>query len=156
MSTIRTPKRPPKPTKAPSGSPFATDVTIADLLKRLGNIPANRVRLHPTPGTATEKDLLEILDRENRPCELVEGTLVEKPMGFEESEIAGTISHSIGSIRRGLANWGSSPAPTVPSSSLPDWFASPTLPLPPGIASQTASGPRRRFLRSLPIWPLKS
>ena len=95
MSTIRTPKRPPKPTKAPSGSPFASDVTIADLLKRLGNIPANRVRLHPTPGTATEKDLLEVLDRENRLCELVEGTLVEKPMGYEESEIAGTILTSI-------------------------------------------------------------
>ncbi|HKI17849.1 MAG TPA: Uma2 family endonuclease [Isosphaeraceae bacterium] len=88
MSTIRTPKRPPKPTKVSSRSPFATDVTIADLLKRLGNIPANRVRLHPTPGTATEKDLLEVLDHENRPCELVDGTLVEKPMGYEESVIA--------------------------------------------------------------------
>ncbi len=95
MSTIRTPKRPPKPTKVSPRSPFASDVTIADLLKRLGNIPANRVRLHPTPGTATEKDLLEILDRENRLCELVEGTLVEKPMGYEESEIAGTILTSI-------------------------------------------------------------
>jgi len=65
--------------------------TIADLLKRLGNIPANRVRLHPTPGTATEKDVIEVLDRENRPCELVEGTLVEKPVGYKESEIAGLI-----------------------------------------------------------------
>jgi Uma2 family endonuclease len=100
MSTIRTPKRPPKPTKAPSGSPFATDVTIADLLKRLGNIPANRVRLHPTPGTATEKDLLDVLDHENRPCELVEGTLVEKPMGIDESEIAGTIHMAVKSFVR--------------------------------------------------------
>ncbi len=58
MSTIRTSERPPKATKALPRSPFATDVTVADLLKRLGNIPANRVRLHPTPGTATEKDLL--------------------------------------------------------------------------------------------------
>ena len=49
--------------------------TIADLLTRLGNVPANRVRLHPTPGTATEKDLIRVLDHENRPCELVEGTL---------------------------------------------------------------------------------
>ena len=62
--------------------------TIGDLLKRLGDIPARRVRLHPTPGTATEKDVIEILDREKRPCELVEGTLVEKPVGFEESDIA--------------------------------------------------------------------
>jgi Uma2 family endonuclease len=88
MSTVRAPKRPPKGTKVSPRSPFATDVTIADLLKRLGNIPANRVRLHPTPGTATEKDLLEVLDRENRPCELVDGTLVEKPMGYEESVLA--------------------------------------------------------------------
>src|SRR5580692_11216784 len=87
MSTVRTPKRPPKTTKVSPASPFATDVTIADLLKRLGNIPANRVRLHPTPGTATEKDLLALLDRENRPCELVDGTLVEKAIGFEESLI---------------------------------------------------------------------
>jgi Uma2 family endonuclease len=98
MSTVRTPKRPPKATKVPSPSPLATDVTVADLLKRLGNIPANRVRLHPTPGTATEKDLLEVLDRENRPCELVDGTLVEKPMGIDESEIAGTIHMAVKSF----------------------------------------------------------
>ena len=91
MSTIRTPKRPAKAAKVSPPSPFAADVTIADLLKRLGNIPANRVRLHPMPGTATEKDLLEVLDHKNRPCELVEGTLVEKPMGINEAEIAGTI-----------------------------------------------------------------
>src|SRR5271166_4211993 len=95
MSTIRSPKPPRKAIKVSSHSPFATDVTIADLLKRLGNIPANRVRLYPTPGTATEKDLLEVLDHENRLCELVEGTLVEKPMGYEESEIAVTILTSI-------------------------------------------------------------
>ena len=91
MSTVRTPKHQPKPSKVPPPSPFASDVTIADLLKRLGNIPANRVRLHPTPGTATEKDLLALLDRENRPCELVDGTLVEKAIGFEESLIVGNI-----------------------------------------------------------------
>ena len=65
--------------------------TIGDLLKRLGNIPPGRVRLRPFPGTATEKDVLQVLDDENRPCELVEGTLVEKPMGYEESEIAGLL-----------------------------------------------------------------
>ncbi len=91
MSTTRTPKHLPKPTQISPRLPFATDVTIADLLKQLGGIPANRVRLHPTPGTATEKDLLAVLDHENRPCELVEGTLVEKPMGFDESRIAGII-----------------------------------------------------------------
>ncbi|HEV3167553.1 MAG TPA: Uma2 family endonuclease [Isosphaeraceae bacterium] len=62
--------------------------TVADLLRRLGNIPARRVRLDPSPGKATEQDLLAIHDREKRLLELVEGVLVEKPMGFDESEIA--------------------------------------------------------------------
>jgi Uma2 family endonuclease len=75
----------------PRSFPITETATIGDLLKRLGNIPAERVRLHPTPGTATERDVLDVLDRENRPCELVEGTLVEKTMGYEESAIAGLL-----------------------------------------------------------------
>jgi Uma2 family endonuclease len=75
-------------------------VTIADLLKRLGNIPASRVRLDPSPGTATEKDVIKVLDRENRPCELVDGTLVEKSMGYEEAEIAVSIIILLGSFVR--------------------------------------------------------
>ena len=75
-------------------------VTIADLLARLGNVPASRVRLSPTPGTATEKDLLKVLDHENRPCELVEGTLVEKALGFNESEIAAQIITLLNSFVR--------------------------------------------------------
>jgi Uma2 family endonuclease len=60
-------------------------LTVADLLKLLGDVPPERVRLRPTPGTATEADVLAVLDHENIPCELVEGTLVEKAMGYEES-----------------------------------------------------------------------
>jgi Uma2 family endonuclease len=76
----------------PSDSPpLANTATIGDLLYRLGKIPAERVRLHPYPGTATEDDVIKVLDDENLPCELVEGTLVEKPMGYEESEIAGLL-----------------------------------------------------------------
>jgi Uma2 family endonuclease len=62
----------------------ATD-TIADLLERLGGIAAKRVRSQPPPGTATERDVIEVHDRENRLFELVDGTLVEKIMGFDES-----------------------------------------------------------------------
>ena len=58
------------------------------------------MRLHPTPGTATEKDVIKVLDRENRPCELVDGTLVEKAMGYEESRIAVTIIILLGSFVR--------------------------------------------------------
>ncbi len=62
--------------------------TVADLLARLGDIPAHRVRFQPIPGTATERDVIDVEARENRLCELVEGTLVEKTMGYEESALA--------------------------------------------------------------------
>jgi Uma2 family endonuclease len=77
-----------KTTPVPVRTPLANVANLGDLLKRLGNIPAERVRLHPFPGTATEKDVLQVLDDENRPCELVDGTLVEKSMGYEESALA--------------------------------------------------------------------
>jgi Uma2 family endonuclease len=62
--------------------------TIADLLESLGGIPARRVRFKPVPGTATERDLIELNERGNRRYELVDGTLVEKGMGFDESFFA--------------------------------------------------------------------
>ncbi len=58
--------------------------TLADLHKRLGGIPLDRIRFRPAPGTATEKDVIDAEARENRLCELVDGTLVEKAVGFEE------------------------------------------------------------------------
>jgi len=81
-------------TNAAPASP-RPDVTIADLLRRLGGVPARRVRVNPAPGQAGERDLLRVLDRENRICELVDGTLVEKPMRFDESEIGVLISYLI-------------------------------------------------------------
>jgi Uma2 family endonuclease len=88
MATASRPRVRPKGNGRPAGSPLEGIATLGDLLKRLGGIPAGRVRLHPTPGTATKKDAIRILDRENRTCELVDGTLVEKTMGYEESLIA--------------------------------------------------------------------
>jgi Uma2 family endonuclease len=66
------------------------NATVADLIRSLGNVPAHRVRIVPSPGTATEDDLLANNEDTFRSslCELVAGTLVEKPMGIEESEIA--------------------------------------------------------------------
>lgn len=91
MATARDVKTKPKPRSVRSRLPLPANATVADLLRRLGNVPPRRVRLHPTPGTATEKDVIQVLDEESRPCELVAGTLVEKPMGYEESEIALTL-----------------------------------------------------------------
>jgi Uma2 family endonuclease len=65
--------------------------TLGDLLERLGDIPASRVRYYPLPGTATEQDVIDIEARENRLCELVDGVLVEKTMGFNESFLAGLL-----------------------------------------------------------------
>ena len=56
--------------------------TLDDLLERLGGISPRRVRFHPAPGTATEADVIEVEKRENRHCELVDGVLVEKAMGY--------------------------------------------------------------------------
>jgi hypothetical protein len=60
--------------------------TVAALLRELGDIPAHRVLLVPTPGTATEADVLTALAQPRKQvCELIDGTLVEKPMGSEEA-----------------------------------------------------------------------
>src|SRR4051812_43837898 len=73
-------------------------ITIGQLLQRLGDVPADRVRFTPTPGTATIDDLLK---PENKLCELVEGTLVEKAMGWKESYLAGFLRDVIGPFVRG-------------------------------------------------------
>ena len=62
--------------------------TAVDLVERLGPIPLDRVRTTPPPGSATERDVIEIHDHENRLCELLDGTLVEKTMRSFESYLA--------------------------------------------------------------------
>lgn len=62
--------------------------TLSDLTELFGPIPAWRIRNVPAPGTARESDVIEIEQREDRLCELVEGVLVEKTVGYEESCLA--------------------------------------------------------------------
>lgn len=62
-----------------------TAADLLELIERLGGVPPSRVLMTPTPGTATEDDVVAIHDRENRLCELVDGTLVEKTRGLHES-----------------------------------------------------------------------
>jgi hypothetical protein len=69
--------------------------TIADLLESLGGTSAHRVRFQPYPGPATERDVLELHDRENRLCELVDDTMVEKLMTFDESIFATLVAVSL-------------------------------------------------------------
>lgn len=62
---------------------------LADLLRELGDVSADRILMTPPPGTATEADLLRLVDGVDPVlCELVDGTLVEKPMGLRESLLA--------------------------------------------------------------------
>ncbi len=69
-----------------------TDInTLRDLLDRLGGIPLSRVRFHPAPGMATEQDVIAADAHEDRLCELVDGVLVEKAMGFREALLAGAL-----------------------------------------------------------------
>lgn len=68
-----------------------TEWTVGDLYRRFGPIPLSRMKLDPFPGTATEADAAAIDDRGERLCELVDGILVEKTVGAEESYIAGLV-----------------------------------------------------------------
>src|SRR5437879_3638275 len=62
---------------------------LAELLKKLG-VSAARVRLEPPPGTAVEADVVKAMEApRKRLCELIDGVLVEKAMGFSESILAG-------------------------------------------------------------------
>jgi Uma2 family endonuclease len=72
-------------------SVFQTDWTLADFWTHLGGIPPERIRMFPPPGTATEKDVLEVERQTGRPCELIDGTLVEKTVGYKESLIAAEV-----------------------------------------------------------------
>lgn len=72
---------------------IALPTTWEERLHDLGNIPASRVRTDPTPGTATVEDVTRIRDTERRLFELVDGTLVEKSMGWQESLLAGVLLH---------------------------------------------------------------
>jgi Uma2 family endonuclease len=120
--------------------------TLQDLMKRLGKIPLSRVLMDPPPGRATEADLFEAERRYHRLYELVDGTLVEKVMGYPESLLAlalagflsayvdprnlGLVSGADGSVRlfAGLvripdvayASWDRFPNRKIPKAPIPD------------------------------------
>lgn len=97
----------PTPTHNPPPAPGGW-VTVADLLCQLGDVPPERVRMTPYPGTATLEDLIAVNERKDGAvCEWVDGTLVEKAMGFFESRLAAILigffdryleQHDIGTI----------------------------------------------------------
>ncbi len=74
--------------------------TVADLLASLGDIRPERIRMRPLPGTATEDDVLAAHASNKRLCELIDGVLVEKAMGYDESTFAVEIGYLLISFLR--------------------------------------------------------
>ncbi|MCF7963670.1 MAG: Uma2 family endonuclease [Pirellula sp.] len=70
---------------------IALATTWEDRLTDLGNVPTARVRSEPAPGAATVEDVVRLRNSERRLYELVDGTLVEKAMGWQESFLAGIL-----------------------------------------------------------------
>ena len=64
----------------------------------LGDVPLSRIVMDPPPGMATEQDLLRLVEREDRLVELVDGTLVEKPVGWMEARIAMVLAIALGNF----------------------------------------------------------
>jgi Uma2 family endonuclease len=77
MATIEAIKKPPRKTW-----------TVADLYRRFGPIPFERIRHDPPPGCGTVADVNRLNDHEDRLYELVDGILVRKTVGLEESLVA--------------------------------------------------------------------
>jgi Uma2 family endonuclease len=81
-------------------SPVAFE-DVAEMLERLGNIPPERIRMRPPPGTATEADVLAALEApRKRICELIDGILVEKAMGYRESLLAALLIQTLNGFVR--------------------------------------------------------
>ncbi len=75
----------------------ALTTSLAERLADLGDIPASRVCCDPAPGNATIDDLLRLQKTAGMLYELVDGTLVEKAMGWQESLLAGVLLHWLSS-----------------------------------------------------------
>jgi len=72
-----------------------TEWSIADLQRHLGGIPLERIRMYPPPGMATLQDAIFVDQHEDLACELIDGVLVEKTMGWFESMLGAMIVHEI-------------------------------------------------------------
>jgi Uma2 family endonuclease len=72
--------------------------TASDVLARFGDIPIARICTSPPPGQATEADVIGFHDHYDRLFELIDGTLVEKAIGWKESELAIVIARILGNF----------------------------------------------------------
>jgi Uma2 family endonuclease len=94
---VSSPSLPASPSGPPALPPFPVAVrTLADLQSMLFDIPLDRILVTPAPGTATVVDCIDSKDRWGTICELFDGVLVAKPMGYLEARIAFLLSVMLG------------------------------------------------------------
>ena len=79
---------------------FETLQELTELQEQFG-VSADRIQVDPLPGQATVRDLLRLIDRRGRLYEMVDRTLVEKPMGSPEAYIATELSRRMGNFLDG-------------------------------------------------------
>ena len=130
--------------------------TVADLYRRFGPIPFERIRQNPPPGTGTVADVDRLNNHEDRLYELVDGILVEKTVGLEESRIAVKIRRLLAQCLRPARDSESSPERTAQSSSTSTWFEFPTCRSSRGNACREVRFPKSRFPSSSPTWSSRS
>ncbi len=78
-----------------SRTPFPSTWSLGDLLRHLGDIPPERVRLDPQPGRATDRHVTQFDDHEDRLYELIDRVLVQKTPGLRESCLAAEIASRV-------------------------------------------------------------
>ena len=74
--------------KAPRMSYLPVGWSLDDIQKHVGGISLKRIRSYPPPGFATIEDVEDVRVDEKHLCELIDGILVEKTMGWYESMLA--------------------------------------------------------------------
>lgn len=81
---------------ATASNPHTEFHTIREARARVGDVPDHRILSYPAPGTATANDLLDPQITRGRGVELVDGILVEKPLGYREDYIATLLIRFLG------------------------------------------------------------
>ena len=84
-----------------TASNASVSFSLADRLLDLGGIDAERIRSTPAPGSATIADLIRASAEDGRLYELVDNTLVEKAMGWQESVLAMVLARWLGNFIEG-------------------------------------------------------
>lgn len=70
-------------------------MTAAEVWFRVGQVPLERILAEPAPGSATAEDAVFSKEQLGVSCELVDGTLVAKTMGYFESKVALALAYFI-------------------------------------------------------------